>query len=216
MVVQPNCAYIIPPNRDMAFSNGTLQLLEPMPHRAASACPSTSSFIPWHIDQRERAICIVLSGTGSDGAHRACGPSRPKAAWSWCRTRHPPSTTACRAAPSPPAWSISILPPAEMPAQLMAYVPPRPSGFCQATGQHSLPCAGMRSRPAKNLHPAARPDRPRFLAIQAEHHPSSHRAAHGRASGGEHGGVRESFAADAGGGRGAISRPADRRHQFLP
>lgn len=29
MVVQPNCAYIIPPARDMAFLNGKLQLLEP-------------------------------------------------------------------------------------------------------------------------------------------------------------------------------------------
>ena len=38
MAVQPNCAYIIPPNRDMAFLNGTLQLLEPSgPARPASA-----------------------------------------------------------------------------------------------------------------------------------------------------------------------------------
>ena len=29
MKVYPNCAYIIPPNRNMAFLNGTLQLLEP-------------------------------------------------------------------------------------------------------------------------------------------------------------------------------------------
>lgn len=29
MVVQPNCVYIIPPGRDMAFLTGTLQLLEP-------------------------------------------------------------------------------------------------------------------------------------------------------------------------------------------
>jgi two-component system CheB/CheR fusion protein len=28
MTVQPNCTYIIPPNRDMAFLNGALQLLE--------------------------------------------------------------------------------------------------------------------------------------------------------------------------------------------
>src|ERR1700716_2345586 len=28
MTVKPNCTYIIPPNRDMAFLNGTLQLLE--------------------------------------------------------------------------------------------------------------------------------------------------------------------------------------------
>src|SRR5881409_1252350 len=29
MAVKPNCAYIIPPNRDMAFLDGVLQLLEP-------------------------------------------------------------------------------------------------------------------------------------------------------------------------------------------
>jgi two-component system, chemotaxis family, CheB/CheR fusion protein len=29
MRVKPNCAYIIPPNRDMALMNGLLQLLEP-------------------------------------------------------------------------------------------------------------------------------------------------------------------------------------------
>jgi two-component system CheB/CheR fusion protein len=29
VLVQPNCAYIIPPNCDMAFLNGTLHLLEP-------------------------------------------------------------------------------------------------------------------------------------------------------------------------------------------
>jgi len=33
MVVQPNCTYIIPPNFDMAFINGMLQLIEPSaPH----------------------------------------------------------------------------------------------------------------------------------------------------------------------------------------
>ena len=29
MVVQPNCTYIIPPNRDMILVNGTLQLMDP-------------------------------------------------------------------------------------------------------------------------------------------------------------------------------------------
>ena len=36
MAVKPNCAYIIPPNRDMAFLNGALQLLEPSAPRPAS------------------------------------------------------------------------------------------------------------------------------------------------------------------------------------
>lgn len=38
MIVHRNCAYIIPPNHDMALINGTLQLLEPFdPTRPAPA-----------------------------------------------------------------------------------------------------------------------------------------------------------------------------------
>ena len=39
MAVKPNCAYIIPPGRDMAFLNGTLQLLEPSAPRRTKAVP---------------------------------------------------------------------------------------------------------------------------------------------------------------------------------
>jgi two-component system CheB/CheR fusion protein len=67
MVVQPNCAYIIPPNRDMAFLNGALQLLEPSAPRG-QRLPIDFFFRSLAQDQRERAIGIVLSGTGSDGA----------------------------------------------------------------------------------------------------------------------------------------------------
>ncbi len=65
--VRPNCAYIIPPNRDMAFLNGTLQLMEPAAPRGLRL-PIDFFFRSLAQDQRERAICIVLSGTGSDGA----------------------------------------------------------------------------------------------------------------------------------------------------
>ena len=44
MAVQPNCAYIIPPNRDMAFLNGSLQLLEPAaPRRWRPRCVTPSA-----------------------------------------------------------------------------------------------------------------------------------------------------------------------------
>ena len=66
MKVQANCAYIIPPNRDMAFLNGTLQLLEPMAPRGRRM-PIDFFFRSLAQDQHERAIGIVLSGTGSDG-----------------------------------------------------------------------------------------------------------------------------------------------------
>jgi len=66
MAVKPNCAYIIPPNRDMALLNGTLQLLEPAAPRG-HRLPIDFFFRSLAQDQRERAIGIVLSGTGSDG-----------------------------------------------------------------------------------------------------------------------------------------------------
>ena len=66
MTVQINCAYIIPPNRDMAFLNGTLQLLEPSQPRG-HRLPIDILFRSLAQDQHERAIGIVLSGTGSDG-----------------------------------------------------------------------------------------------------------------------------------------------------
>lgn len=66
MAVEPNCVYIIPPNRDMALLNGALQLLEPVAQRGLRL-PIDFFFRSLAQDQRERAICIVLSGTGSDG-----------------------------------------------------------------------------------------------------------------------------------------------------
>ena len=67
MVVQPNCTYIIPPNHDMAFLNGSLQLLE---HAVSRGLRMTIDFFFRSLaqDQHEKAICIVLSGTGSDGS----------------------------------------------------------------------------------------------------------------------------------------------------
>ncbi len=66
MKVRINCAYIIPPGRDMAFLNGTLQLLEPSALRGLRL-PIDFFFRSLAQDQRERSIGIVLSGTGSDG-----------------------------------------------------------------------------------------------------------------------------------------------------
>lgn len=63
MAVKPGCIYIIPPDHNMALLNGTLQLLE----RTSHNMPIDFFFRSLANDQHERAICIVLSGTGSDG-----------------------------------------------------------------------------------------------------------------------------------------------------
>jgi two-component system CheB/CheR fusion protein len=66
MAVRPDCAYIIPPNRDMALLNGHLQLLEPASPRG-QRLPIDFFFRSLAQDQGDRAIGVVLSGTGSDG-----------------------------------------------------------------------------------------------------------------------------------------------------
>jgi len=65
-VVQVNCIYVIPPKHDLALLGRSLQLLRPTAARGAHL-PIDSFFRSLAADQRELAIGIVLSGTGSDG-----------------------------------------------------------------------------------------------------------------------------------------------------
>src|SRR5215510_11102255 len=67
MHVQPNCAYIIPPNRNMSLTDSVLSLTEPTEPRGMRL-PIDFFFRSLAAAHHERAICIVLSGTGSDGA----------------------------------------------------------------------------------------------------------------------------------------------------
>ncbi|MEI6153964.1 MAG: chemotaxis protein CheB, partial [Deltaproteobacteria bacterium] len=120
MKVLPNCAYIIPPNYDMAFLNGTLQLLAPSAPRG-QRLPIDFFFRSLAQDQHERAICIVLSGTGSDGT---LGMRAIKGEGGMAMAQNPASTEY----DGMPRSAISTglvdyeLPPAEMPAQLITYV----------------------------------------------------------------------------------------------
>ena len=120
MEVKRNCAYIIPPNRDMALLNGTLQLLEPTAKRGLRL-PIDFFFRSLAQDQRERAICIVLSGTGSDGT---LGARAVKGEGGMVMVQTPDSTEYDGMPRSAIATGLVdyVLPPAEMPAQLIAYV----------------------------------------------------------------------------------------------
>ena len=120
MVVEPNCAYIIPPNRDMAFINGTLQLLEPASPRG-HRLPIDFFFRSLAHELRERAICIVLSGTGSDGT---LGLRAIKGEGGMVMVQRPDSTEYDGMPRSAIATGLVDyeLTPAEMPAQLISYV----------------------------------------------------------------------------------------------
>jgi two-component system CheB/CheR fusion protein len=119
MVVQPNCAYIIPPGRDMAFLNGSLQLLEPSEPRG-QRLPIDFFFRSLALDQHERAIGIVLSGTGSDGT---MGVRAIKGEGGMVMVQNTASTEFDGMPRSAIATGLVDyeLPPAEMPAQLIAY-----------------------------------------------------------------------------------------------
>ncbi len=120
MKVKPNCAYIIPPNRDMAFLNGVLHLMEPAAPRGLRL-PIDFFFRSLAEDQHERAICIVLSGTGSDGTQ---GVRAVKGAGGMVMVQHPASTEYDGMPRSAIATGLVDyeLQPSQMPSQLIAYI----------------------------------------------------------------------------------------------
>ena len=120
MEVMPNCAYIIPPNRDLALLGGKLQLLEQAAARGIRH-PIDFFFRSLAADQHERAICIVLSGTGSDGT---LGVRAVKGEGGMAMAQLPESTTFDGMPRSAIATGLVdfILPPAALPKQLIAYV----------------------------------------------------------------------------------------------
>jgi two-component system, chemotaxis family, CheB/CheR fusion protein len=119
MVVEPNSVYVCPPNRDLAFSSGALQLSDPEAPRGRRLSIDFF-FRSLAREQREQAICIVLSGTGSDGT---LGLRAVKGENGIAFAQNPESTDY----DAMPRSAIStglvdyILPPAEMPAQLIAF-----------------------------------------------------------------------------------------------
>ncbi|MDO9033802.1 MAG: chemotaxis protein CheB, partial [Methanoregula sp.] len=64
--IQANHVYIIPPAKDMAIFHGALHLSVPEQVRGMRL-PIDSFFRSLAEDQGERAICVILSGSGSDG-----------------------------------------------------------------------------------------------------------------------------------------------------
>ncbi|HEY5557333.1 chemotaxis protein CheB, partial [Acetobacterium sp.] len=118
--VQANCAYIIPPGQDLAFLNGSLHLLEPNEPRG-HRLPIDFFFQSLAQDQHERAIGIILSGTGSDGT---LGIRAIKGEGGMVIVQSPESAEY----DGMPSSAIEtglvdfILPPNEMPAQIITYV----------------------------------------------------------------------------------------------
>ena len=65
-VVQPDCVYVIPPNKDMSILHGVLHLLEVASPRGLRL-PIDFFLRSLAQDQQQHSIGVILSGMGSDG-----------------------------------------------------------------------------------------------------------------------------------------------------
>jgi two-component system CheB/CheR fusion protein len=120
MRANPNCVYIIPPNKDMVMLKGTLQLLEPVVRRGLRHSIDFF-FRSLAEDQGERAVCIVLSGTGTEGA---LGLRAIKEKGGLVLVQDPKTARYDGMPGSAIATGLvdHILPPDKMPEQLLRYV----------------------------------------------------------------------------------------------
>ena len=118
MPVKPNFIYTIPPNKDMAIMNGRLHLLEPMISHGIRH-PIDFFFRSLAEDFKDKSICIVLSGTGSEGA---LGLRSVKGEGGLVMAQENPVYDGMPQSAIATGLVDYILPAAKMPEQLMAYV----------------------------------------------------------------------------------------------
>lgn len=119
-VVQPNCVYVIPPNSNMILEYGTLQIQE-RTETGGLHLPINLFFRSLALNKQELSIGIILSGTGEDGT---LGVRAIKEAGGMVMVQSPESSEYDGMPRSAIATGLAdyILPPAEMPARLIAYV----------------------------------------------------------------------------------------------
>jgi two-component system, chemotaxis family, CheB/CheR fusion protein len=132
MPVEANRVYVIPPNRHLAIDHGILKLCAQSEHRGLRL-PIDIFFRSLAADQGERAVAIILSGSGSDGTlglqaiHAAGGLSLAQ----------DPATAGYDGMPQSAINTglvDLVLPPEQMPAQLLIYVKQFSSGKRSRTG----------------------------------------------------------------------------------
>jgi two-component system CheB/CheR fusion protein len=120
MKVERNHVHVIPPNTEMVIMGGTLLLKQPKEPRGLRL-PIDIFLRSLAEDRREKAICIILSGNGTDGT---MGLKAIKAELGMAMAQEPSSAEY----DGMPRNAVEtgmvdyVLPPDRMPAELIAYV----------------------------------------------------------------------------------------------
>ena len=118
--VEPNRVYVVPPNRELAILNGRLQLLQ-RTSTPRNLLPIDQFLRSLATDQADNAICVILSGTGTDGT---LGLLAIKDKGGMALVQEPASARYDGMPQSAIATEQAdyVLAPASMPKQLLSYV----------------------------------------------------------------------------------------------
>src|SRR5262249_16907830 len=118
--VEANRVYIIPPNKYMTIAGGVLHLTGPVERRGV-ATPIDLFLRSLADDMQERAICVILSGTG---AHGSLGLKAIKANGGMAMVQDPKSAEYNQMPFNAVATGLAdfVLPPGAMPAALVKFV----------------------------------------------------------------------------------------------
>lgn len=120
MIVEANCVYIIPPNKYMTMSGEALRLTGPVERGGLQT--SIDLFLrSLADDKQEKAICIILSGTGS---HGSLGLKAVKASNGMAMVQDPTTAEYPRMPESAIATGLAdyVLPVEKMPEALIKYI----------------------------------------------------------------------------------------------
>jgi two-component system CheB/CheR fusion protein len=117
--IEPNHVYVIPPNRSLAITDGHLALSE-IKRIEERRAPVDIFFRTLAETKRERAVCVVLSGTGADGS---MGLKRIKEMGGICLVQDPNESEYSDMPRNSIATGLvdSVLPVAEIPRKIIAY-----------------------------------------------------------------------------------------------
>jgi two-component system, chemotaxis family, CheB/CheR fusion protein len=120
MKVERDCVHVIPPNTELVIMRGTL-LLKKLNGPRGLRLPIDTFFRSLAEDQKDRAICIILSGNGTDGT---LGLKAIKAELGMAMAQEPSSAEYGNMPRSAVETGIVdyVLPPDGMPAALVTYV----------------------------------------------------------------------------------------------
>lgn len=118
--IEADHVYVIPPNHYLTLHQGIIQLSAP-PERGAGQTAIDPFLRSLAADQQERAICIILSGTGT---HGSLGLKAVKAEGGMAMVQEPSSAEYNRMPLSAIDTGLAdyVLPPGQMPEELLKFV----------------------------------------------------------------------------------------------